>query len=299
MTSTLGEFAGGSHAGKYMTMAPLTFGPLAVMGGGNMATAIVRGGIAAGILDPRHVIVCEPDPLKRASLAGLGILTTDRHAEAAETGWPILLAVKPQSFAGLADQLRPLLSAEPRLAVSILAGTEAASIHAALGRNVRIVRVMPNTPVSIRRGVSAICRGPGATDDDLELTETLFASVGSTIRIDESMMNAATAVVGSGPAYVYYLAEAMIAAAIEAGFAPDAADRLVRGTIEGAALLLTTSSPTPPATLREGVTSKGGTTAAAIAVLDQAAVSPAIRKAVIAARDRGAELAQLAKAGGA
>lgn len=276
-----------------MTMIQHPFGPLAVMGGGAMAEAIIRGGLAAGVLAAAQIIVCEPKPERRAVFEALGIRTTTRHSDAVAADRPLLLAVKPQSFDELALQLRPHLDRHPCLAVSILAGTGASRIHHALGESGRVVRAMPNTAARLRASTTAIARGPSATDHDLALTERLFSAIGITVTIEESLMDAATAIAGSGPAYVFYLAQAMLDAAAEIGFDSPTASRLVRGTIAGAGQLLCTDRDTPPEVLRAAVTSKGGTTAAAVAVLDQAGVLQAFRQAIIAARDRGRELAQL------
>ncbi len=280
-------------------MTDQPFGPLAVLGGGNMAQAIVRGGLDAGVLSQVSLLVCEPDAAKRAIFDRWGIRTTTLHSEAVENRWPMLLAVKPQSLAELASQIAPHLGDHAYLAISILAGTPAASVHRALGargtgRIGRIVRVMPNTPVKIRCGASAIAPGPGATDEDVARTRRLFDSVGATFRIDESMMNSATALIGSGPAYLFYLAEAMIRAGIEIGFDAATASAMTRATLEGASRLLTASPASSPEQLRQAVTSKGGTTAAATDVLDHSEVAAAFRRAIFAARDRGETLAQIA-----
>lgn len=276
-------------------MSQQTFGPLAVFGGGAMAEAIIRGGIAAGVLDPTGTIVCDPNPARRQVFDQLGVRTTTEYQVATSSNAPILLAVKPQSFGELAGLLRPHLTGSPYVAISILAGTTATHIHESLGQHGRIVRAMPNTAAALRASTTALARGPGATADDLARADRLFAAIGITIAIDEQMMDAATAVAGSGPAYIYYLAQAMIEGAVEVGFDPSDAGRIVRTTIAGAAAMLQARSDTSPENLRAQVTSKRGTTAAAIATLDQAGVLEALRAAIIAARDRGRELAQTPK----
>lgn len=264
------------------------------MGGGAMAEAIIRGGLASGVLSASQTIVCEPRPERREFFESLRVRTTADHRDAAAMHWPLLLAVKPQSLGELASQLRPHLDQQPYLAISILAGAAASSIRSALGPSGRVIRAMPNTAARLRASTTAIARGPGATDHDAVLAERLFASIGATVTIDERLMDAATAIAGSGPAYVFYLAEAMLAAAADIGFDARTADRLVRGTVAGAGQLLLADADTPPEALRAAVTSKGGTTAAAIAVLDRDEVLKSVRQAIIAARDRGRELAQLA-----
>lgn len=274
-------------------MTRASFGPLIVFGGGVMGSAIVRGGLAAGVLDAALVTVCEPDASKRAALAALGVRTTSDHAHAAraapDAAW--LLAVKPQSFAELARQLAGAGVSSRRLVVSVMAGVRGERIAHELGLGARVVRAMPNTAAAVRRSMTAIATGPGADQTDLAQVRALMGAIGTTVTIDESLMDAATAVVGSGPAYVYLLAEAMTRGAREAGFEGATADAMVRGTIAGAAAMLEQHANTSPEGLRAMVTSKGGTTAAAVQVLIEADVPGAVVRAVLAARDRGRELA--------
>jgi pyrroline-5-carboxylate reductase len=272
--------------------------PVAIVGGGTMAQAIVRGGIDAGVLEPRLVGILEPDSVRRDVFRAWGVRAVKRAEELA--GWlasadteeqpgQILLAVKPQSLPEVGHQFRPLLGSDRRIIISILAGTPTAKVRAALGEMTSIIRVMSNTPAQIRKGCTAIALGAGAAEDDDALAVDIFSALGRVVRIDESLMDAFTAVAGSGPSYVFYLAEAMTKAAVEVGFDPDTAGWITRWTIAGAAALLDTTDQ-PPATLRAAVTSKGGTTAAAAAVLDQSAVMEIFTKAIKAARDRGIEL---------
>ncbi len=150
---------------------------------------------------------------------------------------------------------------------------------------------MPNTPAQIVKGITALFPGPGATPKDLATARYLFQAVGKVIDLPESLLDAFTAVAGSGPAYLFHLAESMAAGAEAVGFDRPQALELVRATIAGAAGLLEAATDTDPADLRAMVTSKGGTTAAAITLLEDRAVLPAMRDAITAARDRGRELA--------
>ncbi len=284
---------------------------LAVIGGGNMGKAIILGALDAKLLAPGEVVVCEPDGAKRDSMRGWGVQVVAEHADAlarllpvpgkladiresyglAACGGQLLLAVKPQMLAQVADQLRPHLAGAPRVVISILAGTPTAKIGDALGGACPVVRVMPNTPARLRKSMTAIAHGAGATPVHGSMAYDLFASIGEVIKIDESLMDAFTALSGSGPAYVFYLAEAMIRAAQEVGFDRITADRIVRQTISGAAGLLADSHE-PPESLRAAVTSKGGTTEAAVAELERSGVKDALVRAVTAGRDRGRELAK-------
>ncbi len=267
-----------------------------------MAQAIVRGGLDAGMIDPRFVAVFEPDEDKRELFRKWGVRAVEQAGELGQwlegvepspRAGQLLLAVKPQSLSEVGAQWAIRLDDEDhagRVVISILAGAPSARVREAMGGRVGVIRVMPNTPASIRKGCSAIALGAGAKLGDETRAVDLFSAIGRVVRIDESLMDAFTALAGSGPAYVFYLAEAMSGAAVEIGFDPKAAMDIARWTIAGAGLLLE-QSELPPAELRGAVTSKGGTTAAATGVLDARKVQEAFVAAIVAARDRGRELA--------
>ncbi len=269
--------------------------PLLIIGGGNMARAIIRG--ASDFLDPARTIVVEPDDERRAAFAraypsiahGLAELCTLERSEARAR---ILLAVKPQKLAEVAHTLAPGIADHPRCIVSILAGTTIARLREALGDLHRFVRVMPNTPAQIGRGMSAITPDARTTDDDRAFVRTLFDALGRTIEIDEARMDAYTAVAGSGPAYAFYLAEGMIEAAVRMGFDEEDARLIVSETLAGAGLLLARDDRDASA-LRRAVTSPGGTTAAALDVMEKMHMRDIIVRALMAAHDRGRELARL------
>jgi len=268
------------------------------IGGGTMARAIIHSATTAGALDPRLIALAEPLPDRRAALQSWVGSLHSRITEA--IAWllateqtpgegQILLATKPQSLPQVAEELLPALGTASRIVTTIMAGTPSQKVRTALGGRVRIIRVMPNTPAQIGRGMTAIARGAGSAPGDEHLAERIFEAIGKTVTITEDMMDAYTALAGSGPAYVFYLAEAMLQAALDMGFDRPAALQIVRETIAGSGLLLAQSRDEPTA-LREAVTSKGGTTAAATQVLNAAAVAPSISRAILAARDRGTEL---------
>jgi pyrroline-5-carboxylate reductase len=268
--------------------------PLAVIGGGNMGLAIVRGAARGGI----GVLVAEPRVERHAELSEAGArvypsaaaaLRALVAAEPAPGSGQVLLAVKPQMFADVAAELRPIADA-PRVVLSIMAGLTTQRIGAALGPAVRVVRLMPNTPAMIGRGVTAWCAGSTARAGDEGLALRLFSAMGDVLPLEEDLMDAFTAVGGSGPAYVFYLAEALERGAREVGLSEVDARRIVRGVIAGAGALLE-SSPQDAPTLRAAVTSKGGTTQAACEAMDAAGVADAVARAVRAARDRGRALA--------
>jgi pyrroline-5-carboxylate reductase len=261
------------------------------IGGGNMASAIIHGAIDADVLDPQLVAVVDPDADKRSMFRHAFADASDGIAwlRGAGSDGVLVLAVKPQMLESACAPIRDALDEDKPLVISILAGTQAASVRAALTDRVRVMRVMPNTPAAIGMGMSAIAKGEGANGDDLDIARALFRAIGDTVEIDEQLMDAFTGLAGSGPAYVFYLAEGMLNAAQTMGFDEAQAIKIVRQTIAGSGLLLARSDELP-SELRARVTSKGGTTAAGTGALDQASVMDAIERAIIAARDRGEEL---------
>jgi pyrroline-5-carboxylate reductase len=273
--------------------------PLAIVGGGVMAQALVRGGLDAGTLTGDHACVLEPDAAKRELFRGWGLHVTDSASELAlwledeeddaRAAGQVLLAVKPQSLTEVGAQLAGPIGSKRRVVISLLAGVPTQRIRSALGGHIVVIRTMTNLPAQIKRATTAIALGEGARPEDDDLATQLFSSLGRVVPIEEPLMDAFTAVAGSGPAYLFYLAEAMTRAAVEIGFDEDTAAWIVRWTLAGSAALLDAASQ-PPGTLRAAVTSKGGTTAAATAVLDEAQVMDAFIRAIRAARDRGLEL---------
>lgn len=261
-----------------------------------MGSAILNGALAAKVLRPADVVVIERDEAKHTGLAatkakvvadladGLAMLSPDAH---------VLLAVKPQMFGDVAPVIASSARARHASVLSIMAGVTIAKLRLALPDARGIVRLMPNLPARIGQSMTALCVDPLRREHhgDLAFAERLFASVGWVTRIDESLMDAFTAVAGSGPAYLFYLAEAMVAAAVKLGFAEHEADAMVRQTLSGAAGLLHTQREHSAKELRAGVTSTGGTTAAATAVMDAAQFGEMMGRALSAARDRGRELA--------
>ncbi len=297
--------------GLRSSIPPAPHPPLAIIGGGHMATAILRGAIPS-ILDPTRVVVAEIDPAKHATLVAFRVtaVNTPRAAfdhlrqlesdsTSAQTPGQVLLAIKPQMLHSVANDLAPRLTDCDRIVITILAGTPSAKVRAALADRVRVIRAMPNLPASLRQGITAIAPGDGARPGDEALALSLFRALGPTdsnrsvIQIDESMMDAFTAIAGSGPAYAFYLAEAMEDAAVEMGFDREVARHVVAQTIAGAGALLVHNPQARAAWLRASVTSKGGTTEAAINSLAERGVQAALINAIHAAKARGAELAKL------
>ncbi|TVQ76540.1 MAG: pyrroline-5-carboxylate reductase [Phycisphaeraceae bacterium] len=254
-----------------------------------MAEAIVGGCLRSGAVAAGVWMVAEPDGAKRARFAGMGAGVFGSAAEmvgAMGAEDAVLLAVKPQSLAGLGGEVGGKLGG--RLVISILAGMTIGKVDAVLGCGGRVVRAMPNTPARIGLGITAVCGGAGVREGDLAAAERVFGGVGETVRLDEEQMDAFTAVAGSGPAYVFLLTEWMVRAGEEAGLERDVALESARRTVIGAAGLL--GEDADPAVLRGAVTSKGGTTAAALEVLEGGGFGALVVRAVLAARDRGRAL---------
>lgn len=255
-----------------------------------MGGALLRGGVASGVLSPERVVVAEPDGSKREAL-GANARVVGTVAEALATGAShgvVLLAVKPQMFAGVAEEIRAAGGIGGRGVFSIMAGVSMRAIGERLG-TARLVRAMPNLPASISRGITAVSHSSGATAADVAFAKMLFGAVGEVVETEEAMIDAFTAVAGSGPAYVFLLAEAMEKAACAVGFDEATAAKIVRQTIAGSAELMA-RSPQSAAALRQAVTSKGGTTEAALAVLGAGGFEDVMSRAIEAARDRGRAL---------
>lgn len=265
----------------------------AFIGGGNMATALIGGMLARGAAAPDFRVV-EPYPEARAKLAtrfpGIALHATCTR-EAIAGAALVVLAVKPQQMKDAARSLAPHLASAPGAVVlSIAAGIRLADLARWLSGFGRIVRAIPNTPALIGKGISGAFAAASVDAAGRSLVSSLLAAAGDEIWLDnEAMLDAVTAVSGSGPAYVFYFQEALEAAARDLGFAPAVARRLAQATLSGA-VALGEASPVEPAILRAQVTSKGGTTERAIAVLEDGAVKATLVAAVKAAALRAAEM---------
>jgi pyrroline-5-carboxylate reductase len=270
-------------------MANITF-----IGGGNMASAII-GGLLANKTAPGSLRVVEvvADARKRIESTYPGVRCYATSAEAIRDGDVIVLAVKPQQMRVALSQSG--ISANAHLVVSIAAGITLTTLGQWCGGYTRFVRAMPNTPALVGEGVTALFARSGSIDEaDRRQAESILAAVGPTVWVDgandgEDLMNAVTAISGSGPAYVFLFMEAMEQAAIELKLSSQIARKLVMQTFIGAARLAMTGDE-PVAVLRERVTSKGGTTAAALDSMARDQVKAAIVRAINAANERGREL---------
>lgn len=261
--------------------------PIAFIGGGNMATAILGGLLRQG-LPASQVEVVEPwAPAREKLAANHGVVAQAVPGDALRRAGLVVWAVKPQTFRDAAQAAAPFTSGA--LHLSVAAGIRSDSIARWTGTQ-RIVRSMPNTPALIGRGMTALFARPGVTQADRALVEQVLAPTGATLWVDqEQQLDTVTALSGSGPAYVFYFIEAMAQAGVDMGLPQDKALQLAIGTFAGASELARTADE-PPQVLRERVTSKGGTTHAALAALHDAGVAGAFIRAMHAAQKRAAEL---------
>jgi pyrroline-5-carboxylate reductase len=260
---------------------------LAIVGAGMMGEALARGLFASGWAPDDLVLVdIRSDRLDEIG-AALGVETSDDSSVASKQAAGVLLAVKPQDAPTALEQIASSIGSAGL--VSIVAGLTTATIEGHLGHGSSVVRAMPNTPARVGKGVTALASGSHATKATRNLGEAVFSAVGPVVWLDEEQLDAVTALSGSGPAYVFYLAEAMVDAGVELGLARDVAETLAFATIEGAGVMLQQTGE-QPATLRQQVTSPGGTTAAAIEVLETKQARVLIAEALRAARDRSREL---------
>lgn len=259
------------------------------IGGGNMATAIIAGLTASGVAGSR-IEVADPSAEARDRLAGRFGLSLVEDLGEAKLHDVIVLAVKPQQLPAVAASLAPRL--HDQLVLSIAAGVRVADLVRWLGGYGAIVRTMPNTPAMVGAGITGLYAAPAVHAAGRSTAEGIMRAVGGVVWVkEESLLDAVTAVSGSGPAYVFYFIEALEAAALEVGLAPDAARTLALQTFLGASRLALESGE-EPARLRAQVTSKGGTTEQGIASLEAGQVKAAIAAAVKAAHARSIQLGE-------
>jgi pyrroline-5-carboxylate reductase len=269
-------------------------GPLVLVGAGKMGGALLSGWLANG-LDAKSVIVRDPTPApdvaQLIATRGLG-LNFSVEDIAARKPAVVVLAVKPQLMDAVLPDLAPLVAPDT-LFISIAAGTSLYALKSLLGEDVRVVRAMPNTPSAVGRGMTACYANPLVSGQQRNVADALLSAVGDVGWVDsEALIDAVTAISGSGPAYVFYLTECLAAAGEGLGLEPALAMQLARATVSGAGEMLH-QMPDEAATLRKNVTSPGGTTAAALDVLmGEGGLSPLMRRAATAARDRARVLGQ-------
>jgi pyrroline-5-carboxylate reductase len=261
---------------------------IAVLGAGQMGEALISGLLRAGVVAPGEIIAAARRSSRAEQLRGAYGIEVLSAAAAAERSGTLVITVKPQDMGALLEEISPKVS-PGTLVISVAAGITTAFIGRKLPAEVPVVRVMSNTPVLVDEAMSVISPGQHATEDHLRQAERLLRPVGKVLRIPESQQDAATALSGSGPAYVYFLVEAMVDAGILLGMPRATALEMVKQAVFGAATMLRDSGE-HPVLLREAVTSPGGTTINAIRELEKHGVRAAVLAAIEAARDRGREL---------
>ena len=261
---------------------------IAVLGGGVMGE-LLASGLLTGLDERPDVVIAEKVPERAAALQqSLGVDLAS-PADAVVGADVVILVVKPQDLLGLLDAIGPQVGKDA-LVLSIAAGITTEAIEARLNGNGHVVRVMPNTPARVGMAVTGISAGSTSAPQHVAVARELMQTVGMVVEVPESQQDAVTALSGSGPAYVVYLAQAMLAAGVELGLDEAIARDMVAGTLRGAAELLATSDESARE-LRARVTSPNGTTAAATAVFDERGLADVVRAGMVAARDRGRELA--------
>ena len=261
---------------------------LGVIGAGNMAEAILRSVLGGNVLLHSAIVASDAKLERRQQITnGVGVkCVADNLIPAACPR--VLLAVKPQVMGEVLDGIAPAVRPDATV-ISIAAGVTSRFIDVRLGGRGRIVRVMPNTAMLVGAGVSAVAAGPRAGEEDIRWAQRLFGASGKTVVVAEDLMDAVTAVSGSGPAYFFYLIEAMIEAGVAEGLDAEVAAELAAQTCAGAAKLLAETAERP-SVLRARVTSPGGTTQAAIQMLEAAGVKQKLIEAIRAAARRSREL---------
>ncbi len=265
-------------------------GKLLLVGCGKMGGAMLEGWLEQGLL-PADLAIVEPSESNRPKVAGAAVVAAADQVPAGFAPDIVVLAVKPQTMNDVLPGLRRFVGGATTF-LSIAAGKTIGYFRAGLGDGARIVRAMPNTPAAVRRGVTVCVAGPGVSEAAKARCSSLLSAVSEVLwTADEGLMDAVTAVSGSGPAYVFLLAEAMAEAGVKAGLPGDMAMTLARATVAGSGELLRRSSE-PAAQLRVNVTSPGGTTAEALKILmSDIGIQPLFDSAIAAATRRSKELA--------
>jgi pyrroline-5-carboxylate reductase len=265
---------------------------IGLIGAGQMATALVRGFIKAGLTAPDRLLAADVDEAARERFTqATAVPTTADNAMVTNRSELIFLAVKPQQMAGVAAGLRGK-TGPGQLLVSIAAGIRLASLATWFGPGLRIIRVMPNTPCLVGQGVCAYSLGEGATTEDGALVGRLLGSLGSAWQVEEKLLDAITGLAGSGPAFVYVMVEALSDAGVRMGLPRNMATAMAAGTVRGAAeMVLATAEH--PAVLKDRVASPGGTTIAGLQAIEAGGVRAALMAAVEAATRRSVELGRI------
>lgn len=269
---------------------------IAVVGAGNMGTALIRGMLTAHWCKPQNLLATNPHKEKCEALSKeLGIRTTTSNQEAAEWCSVLLLAVKPQIFPQVLAEVGPAVTKD-KLVISIAAGITTRAIEGAVPAGTPVVRAMPNLGVTVQLGATALCRSEHARREDLAVAEAIFNSVGKAVEVDESLMDAVTGLSGTGPMYVFQVIEGLSDAGVKMGLSRSVSNELVVQTVLGAAKLVQVTGQ-HPGLLKDQVTSPGGTAIAALHRLEAGGLKALLMDAVETATKRSAELGSRTAAG--
>ena len=261
------------------------------IGAGNMAAALSKGLLASGRVEPERMCASDVDEKRRKQYArATSAEVFADNAAVARRSDVVILAVKPQQMEEVLSGMGPALE-ERHLIISIAAGITTAFVEKFIRNGVRVIRAMPNTPMLVGAGAVGLCKGKWATDADLDIAGSIFESSAVVVTVDEKDMDAVTAISGSGPAYFFYLAEAMIRAGTELGLTDKNASALALQTAFGASKMLAESDEGPEE-LRRRVTYPGGTTEAAIKCMQEAHVADSVVEAIKAAARRSKEMGE-------
>jgi pyrroline-5-carboxylate reductase len=259
------------------------------VGGGNMGEALIRGLLGAGLVPAELMAATDVRAERTAQLTRqFGITAHGDNARLVGEADVVILAVKPQIMAGVLGEIGAVVT-ERHLLISIAAGVSTATIRTALGKDARIIRVMPNTPALVLQGAAAVARGKGLGPDDLATAEAIFGAVGRVVVLDEELMDAVTGLSGSGPAYVAIVIESLADGGVKMGLDRTTAMTLATQTVLGAAHLLAETGMHPGA-LKDMVSSPGGTTIAGISALEEGGIRTTLIRAVERATQRSREL---------
>lgn len=261
---------------------------IAFVGGGQMAEAMI-GGLLAGSLCARDAIwATDPIPARRDYLSErFGVRVGEHNRQAVEWADVVVLAVKPQSLADVLKEVGGTLAG--RLIITIIAGATISGISERVSGTGKIVRAMPNTPVVVGEGMTALARGPGVSEDEFQIVRRIFEAVGRVVQVEERLMDAVTGLSGSGPAYIFQAIEALADGGVKMGLPRQTAELLAAQTVLGAAKLVLESGE-HPARLKDRVASPGGTTIAGLHQLEQGGFRATLMGAVEAATKRSKEL---------
>ncbi len=264
-------------------------GQIGFIGLGNMGSALIRGVICAGLFSSQEILGSDKDVTKLKALSQeTGIRACEGNKEVVEGARVVIIAVKPQDIRAVLVEVKEVVK-EDQVFISIAAGIPLGFIQQILGQKVPLIRAMPNTPALIGKGITALAVGQHATQNHLIVAKKIFDAVGSTVVVEEAMMDLVTALSGSGPGFVFRIMEAFVDAGVREGMDRETALRLVVDTFFGASAL-SRESREPLASLREKVTSPGGTTAAGLKVMEEMGLEDLIYKVIERATSRSKEL---------